>query len=100
MALRWVFPRGDVFLLKAGTIRVWIIKGELWHRLENKPERANRASVSFVSALRWGFHEYVRGPFGCSGCFVVYLCGLLFYIFLEGVQPGWSTLQEQLLAAG
>ena len=77
---------------------MWIIKGELWYRLENKPERAT-GPLSVLS-VRWGFHEYVRGPFGCSGCFVVYLCGLLFYIYLEGVQPGWSTLQEQLLASG
>ena len=86
--------------LSTDTIRVWILKRELWHRLENKPERAYRASVSFVSALRWGFRECVRGSGGCSGCFLVYLCGLLFYIFLEGVQPGRSTLQEQVLASG
>jgi hypothetical protein len=88
---------------QTGTIRVWKLKKELWHRLENKAERAHRGSVSFFSALHWGFHECVHGPGECSSCFLVYLCGLLFYFFLRASDQGGLpfksgySLQDKIL---
>jgi len=73
---------------QTGTIRVWILKRELWHRLENKPERAYRASGSFVSALRWGLRGFDRRLGGCSGSLLMRLYDLPFHMLLKASNRG------------
>jgi hypothetical protein len=54
----------------------------------------------FCQCAALGFPRMRSRAFRMLELLFVDLCGLLFYIFLEGVQPGWSTLQERLLASG